>query len=55
MHASLATYMYFKVVRHRTFDLGRFEWKFQATAIGLMGSSVVVFYFVKPYGCAGYW
>jgi len=51
----LSGYMYLKVVRLKTLDLGKYEWKLQATVIGTVVSTALVFYFLGSFGSAGYW
>jgi len=55
MHGNLAIYMYLKVVRLKTLDLGRFDWKVQASGLGIMIVLAVTFHMFGSFGCAGYW
>jgi hypothetical protein len=55
MHVGLAAYIYFKVVRQRTYDLGRGEWKLHVISLALPISTLVLFLPFDAFGCSGYW
>jgi hypothetical protein len=55
MHAGLALYTYVRVVRGRTLNLGRGEWRLHVICATIILISILVFLPLDSFGPSGFW